>query len=299
MRWLITGGNGMLGTDLGRLLEDRGDEVFQVGHRALDISDKETVDRYVDEIRPDVIANCAAYTKVDDCETNVDHAMKINGWSVEQLADASNRNDSLLIQVSTDFVFDGDSDRPYEINHPVAPLSVYGKSKLEGEERSRLSKRHVILRTSWLFGPNGWNFVEAIRKQILSGNTSLRVVVDQRGCPTYTPHLAMAMIRLADRVTEDSELGGVYHYSDAPPCTWFDFAAAIVDEMLADGSAPADARVDPTTSAEFPRPARRPAYSVLSTERYERVTGHAPDSWRDGLREYFEKIRKAEVERRK
>jgi dTDP-4-dehydrorhamnose reductase len=291
MRWLITGGNGMLGTDLGRALASRPDEVFQVGHRALDISDKETVDRYVDEILPDVIVNCAAYTKVDDCETNVDHAMKINGWAVEQLADAANRHSALLVQISTDFVFDGNASAPYEINHPVAPLSIYGRSKLEGEERARLSGRHAVLRTSWLFGSNGWNFVEAIRKQILSGNTALRVVDDQHGCPTYTPHLAAAIVRLADRVREEAELGGTYHYCDAPPCTWFDFATAIVDEMLADGSAPDGARVDRTTSAEFPRPARRPAYSVLSTERYERVTGHAPESWRDGLREYFEVAR--------
>jgi len=298
-RWLITGGHGMLGTDLGHALEQRGDEVFQVGHRALDISDKVSVDRYVDEIQPDVIANCAAYTKVDDCETNVDHAMKINGWAVEQLADAANRNDSLLLQISTDFVFDGSATRPYDINDAVAPLSVYGRSKLEGEERARLARRHVILRTSWLFGTHGWNFVEAIRKQILSGNTSLRVVDDQRGCPTYTPHLAGAMIRLADRVRENNDLGGTYHYSDAPACTWFDFATAIVDEMLADGSAPAGSRVDRTTTAEFPRPAKRPSWSVLSTERYERVTGQTPESWRDGLREYFIESRKAKAESRK
>lgn len=291
MRWLITGGNGMLGTDLGRALEERGDEVFQVGHRALDISDKETVDRYADEILPDVIVNCAAYTKVDDCETNVDHAMKINGWAVEQLADAANRHDALLVQVSTDFVFDGTSTVPYEITDPVAPLSVYGKSKLEGEERARLAKRHVVLRTSWLFGANGWNFVEAIRKQILSGRTTLRVVDDQRGCPTYTPHLANAIVRLSDCVRAENELGGTYHYCDSPHCTWFDFATAIVDEMLADGSAPAGTHVDRTTTAEFPRPARRPAYSVLSTERYRHVTGHEPESWRDGLAEYFEATR--------
>lgn len=293
MRWLITGGTGMLGTDLARLLERRGDEVYQVGRRALDISDKETVDRYVDEIEPQVIANCAAYTKVDDCETNVDHALKINGWAVEQLADAANRNSALLIQVSTDFVFDGTSTEPYDVNDPVAPLSVYGRSKLEGEERARLAARHIILRTSWLFGTAGWNFVEAIKKQILSGRTMLKVVDDQRGRPTYTPHLAAAITTLTDRVIEDPELGGMYHYGDSPAGTWFDFATAIVEEMLADGSAPTEARVDRTTSDAFPRPAKRPANSVLSTERYQHVTGREPESWRDGLREYFEALRKA------
>lgn len=291
MRWLITGGKGMLGTDLARALEERGDEVARADLDTLDITDKEAVDRQVDGFRPDVLVNCAAFTKVDDCETSVDTAMKVNGWAVEQLADAARRNDSLLVQISTDFVFDGSMRRPYEITDQVAPLSVYGRSKLEGEERARLAPRHVVLRTSWLFGTSGWNFVEAIRKQVLSGRTTLRVVDDQRGCPTYTPHLASAILRIADRAFADPELGGTYHYSDAPDCTWFDFAAAIVEEMQADGSAPADARVERTTSAEFPRPATRPAWSVLSTERYRRVTGHEPESWRDGLAEYFEATR--------
>jgi dTDP-4-dehydrorhamnose reductase len=136
---------------------------------------------------------------------------------------------------------------------------------------------------------SGWNFVEAIRKQILLGRTELRVVNDQRGCPTYTPHLASAIVRLSDIVRNSPELGGTYHYSDVDECTWFDFATAIVDEMKREGSAPGDARVLPTTSAEFPRPAKRPAYSVLSLERYHRVTGCAPESWSDGLDEYFSK----------
>jgi len=181
----------------------------------------------------------------------------------------------------------------------VAPLSVYGRSKLEGEERARLARRHVVLRASWLFGTAGWNFVEAIRKQVLSGRTTLRVVDDQRGCPTYTPHLSLAIARLAARVADEPGLGGTYHYAGVPACTWFDFAAAIVEEMQADGSAPPDARVEPTTTAEFPRPAQRPAYSVLSTERNQRVTGCEPESWRDGLREYFEATRNAERGARK
>jgi dTDP-4-dehydrorhamnose reductase len=278
----------MLGTDLARALAERGDEVFRADLDTIDITDKDAVDRHVDRIRPDVLVNCAAFTKVDDCETSVDTAMKVNGWAVEQLADATRRNDSLLVQISTDFVFDGASRRPYEVTDRVAPLSMYGTSKLEGEERARLAPRHVVLRTSWLFGRAGWNFVEAIRKQVLSGRTTLRVVDDQRGCPTYTPHLAGAIVRIADRVVADPALGGTYHYCDAPACTWFDFATAIVEQMQRDGSAPPDARVERTTSAEFPRPATRPAYSVLSTERYQRVTGAEPESWRDGLAEYFE-----------
>lgn len=289
MRFLITGNNGMLGTDLSQTLEERGDEVFGVDKDVLDITDAEALDRFVGEIRPDAIVNCAAYTQVDDCETNEAAASKVNGWAVESLADAANRVDALLVQISTDFVFDGSSTRPYEINDPVAPISAYGRSKLEGEERARLAGRHIVLRTSWLFGVRGWNFLEAIRKQVLLGRTELRVVTDQRGCPTYTPHLASAIVRLSDIVSASPELGGIYHYSDAPECTWFDFATAIVDAMKREGSASPATTVLPTTSAEFPRPARRPAYSVLSTERYRRVTGCQPESWVDGIAEYFER----------
>lgn len=289
MRALITGNKGMLGTDLSQALEERGDEVVGVDKDVLDITDSEAVERFVGEIRPDVIVNCAAYTQVDDCEANEATASKVNGWAVEPLADAANRVDALLVQISTDFVFDGGATRPYEINDPVAPISAYGRSKLEGEVRARIAKRHIVLRTSWLFGVRGWNFLEAIRKQILLGRTELRVVTDQRGCPTYTPHLASAVVRLADIARSSPELGGVYHYSDAPECAWFDFAVAIVEQMKREGSAPPEARVLPTTSAEFPRPARRPAYSVLSTERYRRVTGCEPESWLDGLADYFER----------
>lgn len=289
MRVLISGNKGMLGTDLTQALEERGDEVIGIDRDTLDITDSDAVARFVADVRPEVIVNCAAFTQVDDCEANEETATKVNGWAVESLADASNRAGALLIQISTDFVFDGNGTRPYEISDPVAPLSAYGRSKLEGEERARLAERHVILRTSWLFGVRGWNFLEAIRRQVLLGRSELRVVSDQRGCPTYTPHLARAIVRLARIVGASPDLGGVYHYSDQPECTWFDFATAIVDAMKREGSASPEVRVLPTTSAEFPRPAKRPAYSVLSTERYARVTGCAPDSWVDGLAEYFAK----------
>ncbi len=293
MKWLITGADGMLGGDLVRELEERGEEVFGTTIDTLDITDAGAVGQRVAELAPAVIVNCAAFTRVDDCETGEDLATKINGWAVETLADAANRAGSLLVQISTDFVFDGAASSPYEINQPVAPISAYGRSKLVGEQRAKLANRHIVLRTSWLFGAGGWNFVEAIRKQVLSGRSELRVVDDQRGCPTYTPHLASAIVRLGGIVAAAPELGGVYHYSDAPDCTWFDFAAAVVDEMRREGAASPDVAVLPTTSAEFVRPAKRPSYSVLSTERYQRVTGCAAESWRDGLENYFERTREA------
>jgi len=276
VKWLITGAAGMVGSDLRHALAMRGEDVVALTKSQLDITDSRHVQRAVHEAHADVIANCAGYTRVDAAESNEPAANAINGSSVELLAEAANRVGALLVHISSDFVFDGKKREPYEINDATGPLSAYGRSKLLGEIAASHAKRHAIVRTSWLFGRNGPNFVEAIRNQIRKGTNPLRVVNDQRGRPTWTPHLAEAIIRIAN-----VEANGVLHYADEPECTWYDFACAIVEELGA------PVRVDPVTTADFPRPATRPAYSVLSTERYERVTGVRAESWREGLREYF------------
>jgi dTDP-4-dehydrorhamnose reductase len=273
-RWLITGGTGMVATDLRATLEDRGEDVVAPGKPDLDIADSDAVRRAMSQYAPDVIVNCAAFTKVDDAEKNENIANAVNGSAVEILARAA--GDALLVQLSTDFVFDGTKRTPYEINDPTNPLSAYGRSKLLGEHSATHARNSLLVRTSWLFGRNGPNFVEAIRNQIRKGTNPLRVVDDQRGRPTYTPHLADAILRLVS-----CGANGTVHYADEPECTWYDFAVAIVEELEA------GIEVKPVSTAEFPRPATRPAYSVLSTERYERVTGVKPASWREGLREYL------------
>jgi dTDP-4-dehydrorhamnose reductase len=271
--WLITGAAGMVGTDLRNELESRGESVVALAKGDLDIVNRDDVMRVVSDARPDVIVNCAAYTKVDLAESEESLANAINGSAVEFLVAAADAVSAQLIQLSTDFVFDGSSARPYDVNDATGPLSAYGRSKLIGEHAAA---RHTVLRTSWLFGVHGNNFVEAIRNQIRKGTNPLRVVNDQRGRPTYTPHLANAIIRIANLGAR-----GIVHYADEGECTWFDFASAINEEL---GSS---TRIEPVTSDQFPRPAKRPAYSVLSTERYERLTGINPESWRDGLREYL------------
>ena len=278
MKWLITGAAGMVGTDLQKALAIRGEDFLPLTRSDLDITDARAVTNTVVEARPAVIVNCAGYTKVDAAETNERLANAINGSSVELIAQAANAVDALLVHISSDFVFDGRKQAPYEINDPTAPLSIYGRGKLLGEHAATHARKHVIVRTSWLFGANGPNFVEAIRNQIQKGTNPLRVVNDQRGRPTYTPHLADAIIRLANL-----DARGMLHYADEPECTWYDFASAIVAEL----GAPVD--VQPVSTEDFPRPAVRPAYSVLSTERYERLTGVTPESWREGLREYLQK----------
>jgi dTDP-4-dehydrorhamnose reductase len=276
-RWLITGGRGMVAADLRHALDLRDVQYTAPSHGELDITDGERVAAFVRKERPDVIVNCAAFTRVDDAESQQEAANAINGSAVELLAHAANETDSLLVQLSTDFVFDGNKRTPYEVNDAVNPLSSYGRSKLLGEVAAAHARRHLILRTSWLFGQHGHNFVEAMRGQIAKGTNPLRVVEDQRGRPTYTPHLADALIRLVDGGAE-----GIVHYADAGEVSWFGFACAIVAAL--------DVFVDvrPIATVDFPRPAARPAYSVLSTERYERITGAEPESWREGLRDYLQ-----------
>jgi dTDP-4-dehydrorhamnose reductase len=271
----------MVGRDLQESLAARGEEVIPLTRADLDVTDSRSVNTVIAEHAPDVILNCAAYTKVDQAEVEESLANAINGSSVELLAAAANAAGALLVHISSDFVFDGTSRSPYEVNATTGPLSSYGRSKLLGELAATHAEKHLIVRTSWLFGVHGPNFVEAIRKQIRLGTNPLRVVSDQRGRPTYTPHLAEAIIRLARLANESADARGVVHYADAEECSWFDFAVAIVEES---GSA---VTVKPVSTDEFPRPAQRPRYSVLSTERYERLTGVAPESWREGLREYL------------
>ena len=265
----------MLGTDLRDELTARGERVVALSRNELDVTDSRAVNACVGEHRPAIIVNCAAYTRVDQAEAEESVANAINGSAVELIANAANYVGALLVQVSTDFVFDGSAREPYEVTARTNPLSAYGRSKLLGEVAAAHAREHLIVRTSWLFGVHGPNFVEAIRNQTRKGTNPLRVVDDQRGRPTYTPHLARAIVRLARNETAR----GIVHYADADECSWFEFACAI-----AEGSG---VEVRPVSSDEFPRPAKRPAYSVLSTERYERLTGVTPDSWRDGLREYL------------
>jgi dTDP-4-dehydrorhamnose reductase len=277
-RWLITGAGGMVGSDLRDALAERDQDFVAMTRSDLDITNQRAVAKAIAEERPSIIINCAGYTRVDAAEEDERLANAINGSAVEFLAYAANEVDALLVQISTDFVFDGSKRTPYEVNDTTHPLSAYGRSKLLGEQAATHANKHLVVRTSWLFGVNGPNFVESIRNQIRIGTNPLRVVNDQRGRPTYTPHLASAIVRVAQLETQ-----GLVHYADEGECTWFDFAKAIVEESGV------SVNVQPVSSDQFPRPATRPAYSVLSTERYERITGVAPERWREGLREYFQK----------
>jgi dTDP-4-dehydrorhamnose reductase len=274
-RWLVTGAGGMLGQDLLAACARDGVAVMGLSKAELDVSVRDSVLATVREIRPAVIVNCAAFTKVDDCEARVDTARAVNGEAVAHLAEAADEVGALLVQVSTDFVFDGSLRRPLQEHDPVGPISEYGRSKLLGEENAGKAARHLVVRTSWLYGRGGWNFVEALRKQVAAGKKQLTVVEDQVGSPTATPDVADALLALVG-----SGALGTVHFANAGETSWFGYAQEIA--RLAGWGV----EVSPISSAELSRPAPRPEYSVLDTARYEGLTGRHPRPWREPLAEY-------------
>jgi dTDP-4-dehydrorhamnose reductase len=257
MRTVVVGAGGMLGQDVAPLAD------VALTRAQLDVTDRDAVREALSA--DDVAINCAAWTDVDGAEEHEDEAMRINRDGARNVAEAA----GAVLYVSTDYVFDGTKREPYVESDPVNPQTAYGRTKLAGERATaEANPRHHVVRTSWLFGAGGKNFVETILR--LAGERDvLRVVDDQVGSPTFTGHLAPALVALAR--TDDF---GVHHASAAGSCSWFEFAREILERS---GS---DEHVEPCTTAEFPRPAERPAYSVLGG-------GPGLPSWRDGLDAYL------------
>jgi dTDP-4-dehydrorhamnose reductase len=263
----------MLGQDVVRAAEFVNHEVVALGHADLDVTRPRAVRAVMESERPDAVINCAAYTKVDAAETDEATAGEINGAGAGILAAEAADIGAAIVQPSTDYVFDGGKRSPYIESDPTDPLSAYGRSKLAGErEVAAQNDRHFIVRSSWLFGAGGENFVETMLK--LAGDLSQIVVVrDQIGSPTYTGHLADALVRLIDM--EDY---GIHHIAGGDQCSWYEFAVEIFRQT---GT---DVRVFSCTTEEFPRPAQRPPYSVLGTERDYPIV--LPD-WQEGLASYL------------
>ncbi len=279
MRWLITGAGGQLGTDLQHTLADSGDEVLALRHSELDIADSTAVAKAVADLAPDVVVNAAAYTAVDAAESDEDAAHRVNTVGPATLAAALAGHGGKLVQVSTDYVFAGDASVPYEVDDPTGPRSAYGRTKLGGEQavRDLLPEASYVVRTAWVYGATGGNFVKTIARLERERDT-ISVVDDQRGAPTWSADLAIGLVELG----RSAAVPGIYHCTNAGDTTWFGFAQAIFEELGADPE-----RVLPTTTDAFPRPAPRPAYSVLSDTAW-RAAGLAPlRHWRDALRSAF------------
>jgi dTDP-4-dehydrorhamnose reductase len=279
MRLLVTGAAGMLGQDVVSAASSAGHDVISPGRRDLDITDAESVRHAVLDAQPAAVINCAGWTDVDGAEAHEDEATAINGAAAGTVAAAAANAGALAIQISTDYVFAGDASVAYVESDPVDPRTAYGRSKLAGELAVRESAaRHAIVRTAWVFGPGGRNFVDTMRR--LGGERdSVTVVDDQVGCPTYTGHLAAALVAVAER-----GLTGTLHIAGGGRCSWYDLAEATF------AATNAEVTLQRGTSAALDRPARRPAFSVLASERDD--APRLPD-WRDGLRAHLEASRVA------
>ncbi|MET9619166.1 dTDP-4-dehydrorhamnose reductase [Streptomyces sp. NPDC006464] len=279
-RWLITGAGGMLGRDLHEVLREGGAHaVTALTRKDLDITDLEAVRAAV--AGQDVVVNAAAWTDVDGAEAEEAAATRVNGDAVRVLAQACAEQGAVLLQVSTDYVFPGDADRPYPHDAPTAPVNAYGRSKLVGElaVAELLPERGYVVRTAWLYGAHGRNFVSTMLG-LAEQRETLDVVDDQRGQPTWTRALARQLRDLGEAAVAGTAPAGVYHGTASETATWFDLARAAFELSGLDPE-----RVRPTTSEKFVRPARRPSYSVLAHERWAVAGIAVQPHWRDQLTE--------------
>jgi dTDP-4-dehydrorhamnose reductase len=283
-RWLVVGANGMLGHDLLDVIADAGAEVVGLDLPGIDITTPGSVSAALESVGPDIVVNAAAYTAVDAAEEHEELALRVNGDGPRVLAEAiAARPGVRLVHISTDYVFAGDATTPYAEDAEPAPRSAYGRTKLAGEiaVRAVLPDRGYVVRTAWLYGAHGANFVKTMLA-LEASKPGISVVDDQHGQPTWSRDLAAQIVALVDADAP----AGVYHGTSSGETTWFGFTRAIYELV---GAEPG--RVNPTTTDQFPRPAPRPAYSVLGHRRWADVGLPAIRDWRAALAEALPLIR--------
>lgn len=281
MKLLVTGAAGMLGRDVMLAAGNAGHQVVGFGHAELDVGDADAVGAKLEGERPDVVINCAAWTDVDGAEEAEDEATAVNGAGAGNVAAAAVSVGASVVYVGSDYVFDGSKGDPYVETDQTAPLSAYGRGKLAGEEATRAAnKRHFIVRSAWLFGTGGPNFVETMLR-LAADHGEVLVVRDQVGSPTYTWHLAYGIVRLIEGVEY-----GIHHMAAGGACSWYEFAREIFEQ------ANVECKVMSATTEMLGRPAPRPAYSALTSQREHAI--ELPP-WQDGLSAYLSQ-RRAETE---
>lgn len=278
---LVLGANGMLGNDLIKTLGLR-HKVVGKDFNDFDITNKEITRKEILDILPQIVVNSAGFTNVDGCETEAENAFLVNAEGTKNVALACKEGKIKLVHISTDYVFDGKKGKPYLEDDTPNPLNIYGKSKLKGEQYIKeITDDFLVVRTEWLYGEKGNNFVSTILK--LAGvEKELRVVDDQIGSPTYTKDLAYAI-----GVLLEHNLKGVYHVTNRGTCSWYEFALKILESARIE-----DVKVNPISSKTYNRPAERPAYSALNCSKFEKETGFTLRPWEDALAEYLESFKK-------
>ena len=279
MKILIAGSNGMLGHDLQEVLKNK-HELILTTSKTLDITDKNHTIDFILNNKPDIVINSAAYTNVDGCEENQDLAYSVNGQGPKNLAIACSELDIPLVHISTDYVFNGKNNRPWVEDDEIGPISVYGKSKLQGEINIQENlDKFFIIRTAWLYGINGGNFPKTML-ELAKTHPEITVVTDEVGCPTYTLDLAKAIAELIE-----SDYYGIYHITNSGSCSWFDFAEYIFE------IANLDIKVIPVTASEFARPAPRPSYSVLENKKWLENGFKPLRNYKEAIKDYIKLIK--------
>lgn len=287
-RILLFGAGGQLGREIVALAAERGIELTALGHAELDISDPVAVARALEAARPDALINAAAYTAVDKAESEPDLAARINAFAPGLIAERCARYRTPLVHVSTDYVFDGAKRGAYVEADPVAPLGVYGRTKAAGEAAMRAAyDRHVIVRTSWVYGVHGNNFLKTMLR-LAGERDQLRVVADQHGCPTATRDLAEAVLAAALAAASGDARWGTYHFAGRGVTTWHGFASAIV--AAAEPNTGRKPQVTPITTADYPTPASRPKNSELASDLFERAFGVRAAPWEQRTREVVDRL---------
>ena len=284
MKILVTGSSGQLGHDLVIELTKRGHDINGVSSKELNLMDPTAVHSFLTSIRPDAVMHCAAYTAVDQAEDDAEICMAVNHLGTRSVADSCAEIGCKLLYISTDYVFPGTGDRPWEPDDTTAPLNLYGRSKLMGEEAVReATSQHFIVRTSWVFGINGKNFVKTMLRLGKERDT-LTVVDDQFGSPTYTKDLS---VLLADMI--ETEKYGTYHATNEGICTWYEFACEIMKQ------AGLSTEVLAVSSSQYPSKANRPKNSRMSKNKLDEVGFHRLPSWQDALHRYLNELKEKEI----
>jgi dTDP-4-dehydrorhamnose reductase len=290
---LLTGTTGQVGWELQQILSQQVEAICP-DRTVLNLAQVETIQTAVEAMQPDLIVNPAAYTAVDRAEQETDLAHRINDKAAAELAQVAQRLEIPLVHLSTDYVFDGQQSSPYQEGDPTNPLGAYGRSKRAGEEAvGSLCDRAVIFRTAWVYGTHGkGNFVKTMLR-LGTEREELRVVADQIGSPTWARDIAQAIAQLIAKLDADGY--GTYHFTNSGVASWYDFAIAIFEEAEQLGWPLTVQRVVPITTADYPTPARRPAYSVLDCAKITKVLGAPPPHWRQSLRQMLRELYQQQV----
>ncbi|WP_417778265.1 dTDP-4-dehydrorhamnose reductase [Stutzerimonas xanthomarina] len=298
MRVLIAGAAGQVGQELLRLAPERAD-IVAMDRTSLDIADASQVAAVIARVKPELIFNAAAYTAVDKAESERNLVWAVNCDGVANLATAAQQAGIPLLHISTDYVFDGTGQQPYSETSATGPTGVYGASKLAGEQALvRQCTRHIILRTSWVFGAQGNNFVKTMLR-LGGGRDKLGVVADQRGCPTSAASIADTLWSLAKQFeTQGTLKWGTYHFSNAPACSWHEFAVAIFDQGLGADLLDRVPAVDAIATRDYPTPACRPAWSVLDCSKLKAAYGITQPDWRNELGKMLAQLKSGQAEAR-